>query len=185
VSLAMFGLGRSIAITVSLTAVGWEAPLESAPRGGAHLPRRALQLVGGGLQAIGGQVAQGVDRLGGAAVLGQAVPPHVGERGARRGATERRGHGGRGAQRAAALCAGRRAVRGGSGLTGAVVEADLAFASPAADPFMGGGPGYAHLRGHVGDRPSGQNAFDQDPPAVNGQPGITVGHEDLRVWCGA
>ncbi|MEU9630726.1 ATP-binding protein [Streptomyces luteogriseus] len=31
-SLAMFGFGRSIAITVSLTAIGWEAPLEPAPR---------------------------------------------------------------------------------------------------------------------------------------------------------
>ncbi|MGW2102418.1 hypothetical protein ACWCPX_32895 [Streptomyces olivaceoviridis] len=28
VSLARFGFGRSIAITVSLTAIGWEAPLE-------------------------------------------------------------------------------------------------------------------------------------------------------------
>ncbi|MEE1757872.1 MULTISPECIES: hypothetical protein [unclassified Streptomyces] len=30
--LAMFGFGRSIAITVSLTALGCEAPLEPAPR---------------------------------------------------------------------------------------------------------------------------------------------------------
>ncbi|CAL9326074.1 hypothetical protein SUDANB180_00033 [Streptomyces sp. enrichment culture] len=32
VSLAVFGFGRSIAMTVSLTAIGWEAPLEPAPR---------------------------------------------------------------------------------------------------------------------------------------------------------
>ncbi len=31
-SLAMFGFGRSIAITVSFTAIGWEAPLQPAPR---------------------------------------------------------------------------------------------------------------------------------------------------------
>lgn len=31
-SLAMSGFGRSMAITVSLTAIGWEAPLEPAPR---------------------------------------------------------------------------------------------------------------------------------------------------------
>ncbi|WP_168714187.1 hypothetical protein [Streptomyces sp. A1136] len=36
-SLAMFGFGRSIAITVSLTAIGWEAPVEPAP--GAVEPR--------------------------------------------------------------------------------------------------------------------------------------------------
>lgn len=31
-SLPRFGFGRSIAITVSLTAIGWEAPEEPAPR---------------------------------------------------------------------------------------------------------------------------------------------------------
>lgn len=31
-SLAMFGFGRSSAITVSLTDIGWEAPLDPAPR---------------------------------------------------------------------------------------------------------------------------------------------------------
>lgn len=31
-SLAMFGFGRSSAITVSFTAIGWEAPEELAPR---------------------------------------------------------------------------------------------------------------------------------------------------------
>ncbi|MFE1794519.1 hypothetical protein ACFW7J_39945, partial [Streptomyces sp. NPDC059525] len=31
------------------------------------------------------------------------------------------------------------------------------------------------------DRTAGKDTFDQDPPAVNGQPGITVGHEDLRA----
>ena len=31
------------------------------------------------------------------------------------------------------------------------------------------------------DRTAGTDTFDQQPPAVNGQPGITVGHEDLRL----
>jgi hypothetical protein len=30
------------------------------------------------------------------------------------------------------------------------------------------------------DRPARQDTVNQDPPAVNGQPGVTVGHEDLR-----
>lgn len=46
---------------------------------------------------------------------------------------------------------------------------------------MGGGPRYAHLCGDMGDRTARAHSFDQNPPAVNGQPGITVGHEDLRV----
>ncbi|SBV04613.1 hypothetical protein YUMDRAFT_03587, partial [Streptomyces sp. OspMP-M45] len=53
----------------------------------------------------------------------------------------------------------------------------------AADPFVRGGPGYAHLRGNVRDWTAREDSFDQDPPAVNSQPGITVGHEDLRVRC--
>ncbi|MFF2331171.1 MULTISPECIES: hypothetical protein [unclassified Streptomyces] len=68
-------------MTLSLTAIGWEAPLEPAPRAVEPILRdRAPHLVGGGLQALEGEVPQEVARLGGAAVLGQAVLAHVGER---------------------------------------------------------------------------------------------------------
>lgn len=41
--------------------------------------------------------------------------------------------------------------------------------------------GNAHLLGHVGLRPSlPDNAINNGPAAVEGQPGITVGHENLR-----
>ncbi|WP_394437667.1 hypothetical protein [Streptomyces sp. SGAir0957] len=33
------------------------------------------------------------------------------------------------------------------------------------------------------DEVAGTDTLDEQPPALNGQPGITVGHEDLR--CGA
>lgn len=33
----------------------------------------------------------------------------------------------------------------------------------------------------MGDRATGADTFDEQPPAMNGQPGITVGHEDLRA----
>jgi hypothetical protein len=63
------------------------------------------------------------------------------------------------------------------------VEASFAFGPPAADPLVGGGAGYTHLSSDVRDRPTGLDAFDQDPPAMNRQPGITVRHEDLRARC--
>jgi hypothetical protein len=75
----------------------------------------------------------------------------------------------------------RRAVWGGAGPAGTVVQARVAFGPPAADPCVGCRTGDTHLRGHVRDRTAGQDTFDQDPSAVNGQPGITVGHEDLRA----
>ncbi|KMO95274.1 hypothetical protein ACS04_24525, partial [Streptomyces roseus] len=76
---------------------------------------------------------------------------------------------------------GRGAVRGRMRRARAVVESAVAFGPPAADPLVGGGTGYAHLGRDMRDRAARQDAFDQDPPAVNGQPGITVGHEDLRA----
>ena len=33
----------------------------------------------------------------------------------------------------------------------------------------------------MSDRTAGTDTLDQQPPAMNSQPGITVGHEDLRV----
>jgi hypothetical protein len=35
--------------------------------------------------------------------------------------------------------------------------------------------------GDMRDRATCADTLDQQPPAVNGQPGITVGHEDLRA----
>ena len=64
---------------------------------------------------------------------------------------------------------------------GAVVQPRVAFRAPAADPFVGGSARDAHLRGHMRDRAARTDTFNQKPPAMNGQPGITVGHEDLRV----
>ncbi len=63
------------------------------------------------------------------------------------------------------------------------METGFAFGPPAADPLVGRGAGYPHLNRDVHDRPAGLDAFDQDPPAMNRQPGVTVRHEDLRVWC--
>ncbi len=48
---------------------------------------------------------------------------------------------------------------------------------------VGRGAGYPHLSSDVHDRPTGLDAFDQDPPAMNRQPDVTVRHEDLRVRC--
>lgn len=80
---------------------------------------------------------------------------------------------------------GGRPVRGRPGPAGTVGETCVALVPPEADPLVGRGTGYAHLRSNVPDRTTRQDACDQDPTAVNGQPGITVGHEDLRVRCGA
>ncbi|KJY48045.1 hypothetical protein VR46_00125 [Streptomyces sp. NRRL S-444] len=82
------GLRAEHAMTVSLTAIGWVAPAGARTTGGgAHLRQRAPELVGGGLQALGGQVAQRLPRPGGAAVLGETVLAQIGKRTRVRGAT--------------------------------------------------------------------------------------------------
>ncbi|MDG9688380.1 hypothetical protein QC334_37660 [Streptomyces sp. DH18] len=65
----MFGFGRSSAITVSFTAIGWEAPEELASRAVEPISPKALE----------GEVAQGPPRGGGAAVLGEVVLAQVGQ----------------------------------------------------------------------------------------------------------
>lgn len=50
----------------------------------------------------------------------------------------------------------------------------------ASDLFVADGPGDSHFRGNVGDRASGGDTLDKQPPSVHGQPGVTVVHEDLR-----
>lgn len=75
----------------------------------------------------------------------------------------------------------RSSVRCRAGPAGAVGKACLALRSPAADPLVGRGAGDAHFGGHMSDGAPGADTFDQQPPAMNGQPGITVGHEDLRA----
>ena len=72
-------------------------------------------------------------------------------------------------------------MRRGVRAAGAVVQTRLALGPPPADPLVGRSPGNAHLRGHMRNRTTGVDAIDQQPPAEGSQPGITVGHEDLRA----
>ncbi len=78
---------------------------------------------------------------------------------------------------------GRGPVRRRAGTAGPVVQPLLTLRPPAADPLVGRGPRGAHLGGHMRDRAARTDTFDEQSPAVNGQPGITVGHEDLRAVC--
>ncbi len=50
----------------------------------------------------------------------------------------------------------------------AVVQGRVALGPPAADPLVGGRPGYAYLGRHTRDRTTGQNTLDENPPAMNG-----------------
>lgn len=79
---------------------------------------------------------------------------------------------GRGAGRAPARCAQ-------WGHLGASTSAPPWSTVPPASA-LGWEPG-AHLCGHVCHRAPGLETLDQEPPAVNGQSGIAVGHEDLRA----
>jgi hypothetical protein len=76
---------------------------------------------------------------------------------------------------------GRGPVRGRGRSAGPVVQARLALGPPPADPLVGRGPRYAHLGRDMSDRAARADPFDQQPPTEDGQPGITVGHEDLRA----
>jgi hypothetical protein len=75
----------------------------------------------------------------------------------------------------------RSAVRCRAGTAGAVGEAFLALGPPAADPLVGRCSRDAHFGGHMSDRAARADTFDQQPSAMNGQAGMTVGHEDLRA----
>ncbi len=63
----------------------------------------------------------------------------------------------------------------------AVDQSRVALGLPPSDPLVGGRPRDPHLLGHMSDRAAGTDTLNQQPPAMNSQPGITVGHEDLRV----
>jgi hypothetical protein len=56
-----------------------------------------------------------------------------------------------------------------------------ALGPPAADPLVGRDARDAHLCCDVRDRSARVDTLYEQLPAVNGQPGITVGHEDLRA----
>jgi hypothetical protein len=75
----------------------------------------------------------------------------------------------------------RSAVRCRQETAGAVVQSLFALRPPAADPLVARGAGDAHLGRDMCDGATCADTFDQQPPAMNGQPGITVGHEDLRA----
>jgi hypothetical protein len=74
-----------------------------------------------------------------------------------------------------------RAVRCRARTAGPIVQSRLAFGPPAAHPHVRGDAGDAHLGGNMSDRTTGADTFDQQPPATDGQPGITVEHEGLRA----
>lgn len=54
---------------------------------------------------------------------------------------------------------------------------------PPAQPLVGRGPGNTHLGSDTGDGTTRPDTLDEQPPAVNGQPGIIVGNEEPP--CGA
>src|SRR5688500_17887454 len=65
---------------------------------------------------------------------------------------------------------------------GPVEQAGVAFGTPAGEPFVSGSAGHAQFLDHVRDRAAiGHDTLDEQASSVQGQPGITVGHRDLRV----
>ena len=64
---------------------------------------------------------------------------------------------------------------------GPVPQSDLALGREPTHPFVSRGAGYAHLGRDMRDRTAGTDTINQQPPPEDGQPGITVGHEDLRA----
>ena len=49
------------------------------------------------------------------------------------------------------------------------------------DPPVRGLPGHAQLGSDMGDRPAGGHPVNDQESSMNRQPGINVGHEDLRA----
>ena len=77
-------------------------------------------------------------------------------------------------------------LRSGSGRTavrarGPVVQAGFTLRGEPNPPPVGTLPRDAHRLGNVSDRHPGLDPGDQQPPAMERQTGITVGHEDLRT----
>jgi hypothetical protein len=70
--------------------------------------------------------------------------------------------------------------RMGMGAAGPVDQAGLAVLAKAGPPAVGGGARGAHLGRDVRDRAASRDALAQDHPSGRGQPGVSVGHEDLQ-----
>lgn len=64
-------------------------------------------------------------------------------------------------------------------LSNADWKAGVAESLPPSQPLVAGSARDTHLSSYMGHGTPPTDTFDQQPPAVNGQPGITVGHEDL------
>ena len=64
------------------------------------------------------------------------------------------------------------------------LQAGLAFGGVPVDPGLHALAGDAHRRRDVGLGPAGLVTLDDQQPAVERQPSITVGHENLRVGVG-
>ncbi|KPC86422.1 hypothetical protein ADL27_45495, partial [Streptomyces sp. NRRL F-6602] len=60
-----------------------------------------------------------------------------------------------------------------------VIQSSIAFGSPAPDPLVSGGAGYAHFVGDMCDGPACADSLDEEAAAVDRQPCIGVGHVDL------
>ena len=77
---------------------------------------------------------------------------------------------------------GRCRGRGGVWPAGPVMQTGVALGFPAGDPAVGALPGHAQFLGDVRDGAAlDTNTLNQQPAAMHGQPGVTVGHEDLQV----
>jgi hypothetical protein len=65
---------------------------------------------------------------------------------------------------------------------GPVEQTGLALGLEPGHPAVRALPGHTQFLGHMGDRAAFDTyPMDEQPAAVHGQPGITVGHEDLQV----
>ena len=72
------------------------------------------------------------------------------------------------------------AVGTAGGPAGAVGKARRALLAKARQPLVGGGARAAQLVGDIGGAVAGEDPLDQQPSSVNGEAGVSVGHEDLR-----
>ena len=67
------------------------------------------------------------------------------------------------------------------GDAGPIVQASEAVLAVAGPPAVGGRAGDAHLGGDVGGGTASGDALAQDKPSCRGEPGVSVGHWDLRA----
>ena len=66
------------------------------------------------------------------------------------------------------------------GPAGPVDQADLTVLVIAGPPAVGAGTRDPHLGRDLGDRAASRDTPAQDHPSGRGQPGVSVGHEDLQ-----